>query len=53
MFNSKYQVRVTEELWLQVGKNTVSVRSSVKNVGVYFDASLTMERQVNATSKRR
>jgi len=29
---------------LQVGINTVSVASSVKNLGVYFDTSLTMER---------
>ena len=35
------------ELRLQVGKNTVSVASSVKNL----DTSLTMERQVNAISK--
>ena len=42
---------INEELRLQVGKNTVSVASSVKNLGVYFDTSLTMERQVNAISK--
>jgi len=40
--------------WLNVpdsGNNTVSVASSVKNLGVYLDTSLTMERQVNAISK--
>jgi len=42
---------MSEELWLQVGNNTVSVASSVKNLGVYFDTSMTMERQVNAISK--
>jgi len=51
IFNSKHQVRVNEELQLQLGNNTVSVASSVKNLGVYFDTSLTMERQVNAISK--
>ena len=51
IFNPKHQVRMNEELRLQVGNNTVSVASSVKNLGVYFDTSLTMERQVNAISK--
>ena len=51
IFNPKHQVEINEELWLQVGKNTVSVAPSVKNLGVYFDTSLTMERQVNAISK--
>jgi len=52
IFKPKYQVRINEELRLQVGKNTVSVASSVKNLGVYFDTSLTMERQaINAISK--
>jgi len=51
IFNPKHQVGINEELRLQVGKNTVSVVSSVKNLGVYFDTSLTIERQVNAISK--
>ena len=51
MINPKRQVRINEELRLQVGKNTVSVISSVKNLGVYFDTSLTIESQVNAISK--
>jgi len=51
IFNSKYQVGINEKLELQVDKNTVSVASSVKNLGVYFDTSLTMEKQVNAISK--
>jgi len=42
---------MNEELRLRVGDNTVSVASSVKNLGVYFDTSLTMERQVNAITK--
>jgi len=50
-FNPKHQVGIKEELWLQVGKNTVSIASSVKNLGVYFDTFLTIERQVNAISK--
>ena len=49
IFNPKHQVGVYEELLLQVGNNTVSVSLSVKKV--YFDTSLTMERQVNAKSK--
>ena len=43
MFNPKHQVRMNEELRLQVGNNTVYVASSVKNLGVYCDTSLTME----------
>ena len=46
-FNPKLQVGIR----LQVGKNIVSAASSVKNVGAYFDTSLTTERQVNAISK--
>jgi len=51
IFNPIYQVRINEELRLQVGNNTVSVASSVKNLGVCFDTFLTMERQVNSISK--
>jgi len=51
IFNPEHHVRINEELRLQVSKNTVSVASSVKNLGVYFDTSLTTERQVNAISK--
>jgi len=42
---------MNEELQLQVGNNTVSVASLVNTLGVYFDTSLTMKRQVNAISK--
>jgi len=31
IFNPKHQVGINEELRLQIGKNTVSVASSVKN----------------------
>jgi len=51
IFNPKHQVSMNEELRLQIGNNTVSVALSVKNVGVYFDTSLNMERQINAISK--
>ena len=36
IFNPKHQVVINEELRLQVGNNTDSVASSVKNFGVYF-----------------
>ncbi|KAK2163662.1 hypothetical protein LSH36_75g01031 [Paralvinella palmiformis] len=51
IFNPKHQVRIYEELKLQVGNDTLSVGSSVKNLGIHFDTSLTTERQVNAISK--
>ena len=51
IINPKHQVRMNEQLRLQVGNNTVSVASSVKNLRVYFDTFLTIERQVNAISK--
>ena len=48
IFKPKHQV---EELVLRLGKHTVSVALPVKNLGGYFDISLTMERQVNAIFK--
>jgi len=51
IFNPKHQVRMNEELRRQLGNNTVSVASSVKNLGVYFYTSMTMEMQLNAISK--
>ena len=51
IFNPKHQVRINEESRLQVGNNTVSVASSVKNLKAYFDRFLTMKRQVNAISR--
>ncbi|KAK2140999.1 hypothetical protein LSH36_1186g01028 [Paralvinella palmiformis] len=51
IFNPKHQFGINEELRLQLDNNTVSVASSEKNVLVYFDTSLTMERQENAISK--
>ena len=32
ILNPKHQVRMNDELWLQVGNNTVSVASTVKNL---------------------
>ena len=40
IFKPKHQVGINEELRLQVGKSIVSVASSVKILGVYFDTSL-------------
>ena len=51
IFNPKHQVGINEESRLQVGKNTVPVASSMKNLGVHFNTSLTMDRQVNTISK--
>ena len=42
---------MTEDFQLQVGEKTVCVAESVKNLGVYFDTSLSMEKQVNAIPK--
>ena len=44
IFNPKHHVRISEELWLQVGNKIVSVESSVTKLGVYFNTSLAMER---------
>jgi hypothetical protein len=52
IFNPKHRsTRMTEDIQLQVGEKTIHVAGSVKNLGVYFDTSLTMEKQVNAISK--
>ena len=42
---------MTEKIQLQVGEKTIRLAGSVNNLGVYFDTSLTMEKQVNAISK--
>jgi len=36
IFNSKHQLRINEELRLQVGKNTVFVAPSAKNLEEYI-----------------
>ena len=41
IFNPKHQVRMNEELRLQVGNNTVSVALSVKNLGILAHAMIT------------
>jgi exonuclease III len=51
IFKPKHQVKKNEKCQLRVGEKTVHVAESVKSLGVYFDTSLTMERQVNAISR--
>ena len=53
-FNPKYKSRrMTEDIQFHVDEKTVRVADSAKNLGVYFDTSLTMGKQVNAISKDR
>ena len=42
---------VVEDIQLQVCVKAIRVAELVKNLGVYSDTSLTMEKQVNAISK--
>ena len=52
ILNPEYKNRrITEDIQLQVGEKTVCIVESVKNLGVYLDLSLIMEKQVNAISK--
>ena len=51
VFRPKYQSKTTNDYQSHVGTNTVHASKSVKNLGVHFDTSLMMEKQVNAVSK--
>ena len=51
VFRPKHQSKTTNDYQLHVGTNTVHASKSVKNLGVHFDTSLMMEKQVNAVSK--
>ena len=42
---------MTEDIQLEVGEKTVCIVESLKNLRVYYDTSLLMEKQVNAISK--
>ena len=51
VFSSKQNPESRQAFTLKVGACTVKAASAVKNLGVFFDSSLTMEKQVNAVSK--
>ena len=52
IFNPKHKSRrMTEDIQLQVSEKTIRVAGSVRKLGVYFETSLTIEKQVNAISK--
>ena len=51
IFRPKQQVNTSHDMSIIVGGNTISSSSSVKNLGVYMDSALTMEKQVNAVTK--
>ena len=51
VFSSKQNPESRQAFILKVGACTVKAASAVKNLGVFFDSSLTMEKQVNAVSK--
>ena len=43
--------RTFEDIQLQEGEKTAYVAESVKNLGVYFETFLPIDKQVNAMSK--
>ena len=48
---TRTSVEGMQRIQFQVGAKTVHVAHFVKNLGMYFDTSLTIERQVNAISR--
>ena len=50
IFKLKHQSKVSDKIQLQVIEKVDHVVPSIKNLGVYFDALLTVNRQVNAIS---
>ena len=51
VFRPKHQSKTTNDYQLHVGTKTVHASESVKNLGVHYDNSLVMEKQVNGVSK--
>ena len=50
--NTKHKSsRMTGDIQVQVNENIVCAAELVRNLGVNFDSSLTMEKQVNASFK--
>jgi exonuclease III len=51
VFSPKHKSLCRKDLKLTVGANEIPAVSTVKSLGVHFDASLKMEKQVNAISR--
>ena len=51
IFRPKQQTNTSHDMSIIIGGNILSSSSSVKNLGVYMDSALTMEKQVNAVTK--
>jgi hypothetical protein len=47
LFLSKHNAKVMEDVSVNVGDSAITSTSSVKNLGVIFDANMNMEQQVN------
>ncbi|CAC5415357.1 unnamed protein product [Mytilus coruscus] len=51
VFAPKYQVKDISDLYLNFGGNIVSDAECVKNLGIYFEKTLAMDKQISAVSK--
>ena len=51
VFLSKHQAKKTQDFHLTVGDSVVNAVYFVRNLGVYLDSSVTMDKQVNAVSR--
>jgi len=50
VFSSKHQAKKTQDFNLTVGDSFINAVHYVRNLGVYLDSSLAMDKQVNAVS---
>ena len=51
IFSSKQLVKKTENLCIKVGSSYINSSMSVRNLGIIFDTTLGMEKQVNSICK--
>ena len=45
-----HQVSQVKDLKMEIGSHLVAVSKDAKNLGVYFDSTLSMKRQINCVS---
>ena len=50
-FAPKHKVKETSELSMSLGSDVIHEASFVKNLGAFFDKTLSMEKQCNETSR--
>ena len=51
LFSSRHNSKSTDTISVNVGNSLIASRSHVRNLGVMFDSTMTMEQQVNAVCR--